>query len=248
MAKRKKPARKRRARGSTDSSSSIHNSFSSEHIEAENGIFTSEDDSINSAVVQPEGEGELSRSRVGSAIVEEEGEGSIEGLLRLPEMTDTSMNSVGQPLRDVMDQINGSWEHPEVKKEEETNTRAADQSSKPPMQQPFREDSEGKPPDPAPGETFIKSSSSQQTSAVSGDLCSVTPTSPDSAHSSGGHNDSTEQSQSQTLSGSLENGNEADAAGQKSNLKEENTVREDPEQLQEEKLSPSEMSHPAEFK
>ncbi|XP_017266891.1 pleckstrin homology domain-containing family M member 2 isoform X1 [Kryptolebias marmoratus] len=255
LAKRRKPARKRRSRGSTDSSGSIHNSVSSEHIETENGTFTSEDDSLNSTVVQPDSEGELSRSRVGSVIVEEEGEESVEALLRLPEMTDTSMNSVGQPLRDVMDRLNGSWEHPDAK-EEKKNSQVVDQSLEPPTQQPFREDSEGKPPDPAPGEASVspldKSSNSLQASAVSTDLCCFTPTSPDSADTSGGHNDSTGQSQSQTLSGCLEDDKEAKGpAGEKPHMKEE--VQEDPENkttehLHKEELSPSEISHPAEFK
>uniref|UniRef100_A0A8C7UG40 Pleckstrin homology domain-containing family M member 2 n=1 Tax=Oncorhynchus mykiss TaxID=8022 RepID=A0A8C7UG40_ONCMY len=41
---------------------------------------------------------------------DEEGqeEDESEGLLRLPEMTDTSMDSVGQPLRDVMNRLNGA--------------------------------------------------------------------------------------------------------------------------------------------
>ncbi|XP_037540274.1 pleckstrin homology domain-containing family M member 2 [Nematolebias whitei] len=260
MAKRRKSARKRQARGSTDSSSSIHNSVSSEHTETENGAFTS-DDSLSSTVAQADSDGELCRSRVGSVIVEEEGEESVEGLLRLPEMTDTSMNSVGQPLRDVMDRLNGSWENPEAKGvEEEKNSHVVDQSAEPPTQQPFREDSEGKPPDPAPGQTCVspldQRSNSLQASAVSTDLCCFTPISPDLAHTSGGHNDSTEQSQSQTLSGSLEDDKEAEA-GQKPHLKEKDNVREDPEnkttveeaeQLPEEKLSPCEMSHPAEFK
>uniref|UniRef100_A0A3Q3A465 Pleckstrin homology domain-containing family M member 2 n=1 Tax=Kryptolebias marmoratus TaxID=37003 RepID=A0A3Q3A465_KRYMA len=189
------------------------------------------DDSLNSTVVQPDSEGELSRSRVGSVIVEEEGEESVEALLRLPEMTDTSMNSVGQPLRDVMDRLNGSWEHPDAK-EEKKNSQVVDQSLEPPTQQPFREDSEGKPPDPAPGEASVspldKSSNSLQASAVSTDLCCFTPTSPDSADTSGGHNDSTGQSQSQTLSGCLEDDKEAKGpAGEKPHMKEE--VQEDPE-------------------
>lgn len=216
---------------------------------------------MSSTVAQPDSDGELGRSRVGSVIVEEEGEESVEGLLRLPEMTDTSMNSVGQPLRDVMDRLNGSWENPEAKgAEEEMNSHVADQSSEPPTQQPFREDSEGKPPDPGPGQTCVspldQCSNSLQVSAVPTDLCCFTPVSPDLAHTSGGHNDSTEQSQSQTLSGSLEDDKEAEA-GQKPHMKEKDNVQEDPEnkttaeeaeQLQEEMLSPCEMSHPAEFK
>ncbi|XP_047223068.1 pleckstrin homology domain-containing family M member 2 isoform X2 [Girardinichthys multiradiatus] len=252
MAKRKKPAKKRRGRGSTDSSSSIHTSLCSEHVEMNHS--TSEIDSINSTVLLLDSEGEQSRSRVGSAIAEE----GVDGLLRLPEMADTSMDTVGKPLCDVMERLNGSWAHPE--EQEEKNNQSCDQTSEPPAQQPFRTDSEGKPPDPAPGQTFDSSLDERPdflpTSPVSADLCCFTPNSPDSADTSGGHNDSTEPSQSQTLSGSLEDEEESEApAGQKSHMKEEESVHgcltdrgaEETGQ-QQEKLSPSEISHPAEFK
>uniref|UniRef100_A0A1A7XH39 Pleckstrin homology domain containing, family M (With RUN domain) member 2 n=1 Tax=Iconisemion striatum TaxID=60296 RepID=A0A1A7XH39_9TELE len=258
MAKRRKPAKKRRGRGSTDSTCSNHNSVSSEHTEMENGALTSEDaDSLNSTVVQLDSEGELSRSRVGSVIVEEEGEEGAEGLLRLPEMTDTSMDSVGQPLRDVMDRLSGSWVHPE---EETKSGPGCEQSSEPPAQQPFREDSEGKPPDPAPGETpgssLVTGSNSLQDSSLSADLCCFTPNGPDPADSGGGHHDSTEQSQSQALSGRVEDEEDAEPpARQKPQIKEEENIQEGlmaetntAEEAEEEKLSPSEVSHPAEFK
>lgn len=260
MAKRKKPAKKRRGRGSTDSSSSIHASLSSEH--EENHSMSQEVDSINSTVALLDSDGEQSRSRVGSAIVEEGGEEGVEGLLRLPEMTDTSMDTVGQPLRDVMERLNGSWVHPE--EQEDKNNQSCDQRSLTPVQQPFRNDSEGKPPDPTPQETFDSSLADRpdclQTSSVSADLCCITTDSTDSADTSGGHNDSTEQSQSQTLSGSLEDEEEAEEpAGRKLHMKEEEeeeTIEGDSagrtsvteETEQQEKLSPSEISHPAEFK
>ncbi|XP_038154433.1 pleckstrin homology domain-containing family M member 2 isoform X1 [Cyprinodon tularosa] len=250
MARRKKPAKKRRARGSTDSSSSIHASFSSEHVEM-NHSTSEEVESVTSTVVFEDSEGEQSRSRVGSAIAEEGGE---EGLLRLPEMADNSMNNVGQPLRDVMKRLSGSWANSEE--------HGCDQTSEPPAQQPFRNDSEGEPPDPAKGETFESSLAERpdflQTSPVSPDLCFFAPHSPDSADTSGGHNDSAEQSQSQTLSGCLEDEEEGEApAGQEPLMKEEENSQEDPRaripvaeetEPQEEKLSPSEISHPAEFK
>ncbi|XP_027877071.1 pleckstrin homology domain-containing family M member 2 isoform X2 [Xiphophorus couchianus] len=260
MAKRKKPAKKRRGRGSTDSSSSIHASLSSEHEEIVNHSMLQEVDSINSTVALLDSEGEQSRSRVGSAIVEEGGEEGVEGLLRLPEMTDTSMDTVGQPLRDVMERLNGSWVPPE----EQDHNQSCDQRSLTPVQQPFRNDSEGKPPDPTPQETFDSSLADRpdclQTSSVSADLCCITTDSTDSADTSGGHNDSTEQSQSQTLSGSLEDEEEAEEpAGRKLHMKEEEeeeTVEGDSagrtsvteETEQQEKLSPSEICHPAEFK
>lgn len=260
MARRKKPAKKRRGKGSTDSSSSIHNSVSSEHMEMDYTMLVPEDaDSVNGTVVQLDSEGRLTRSRVGSQVVEERGEDGAEGLLRLPEMTDTSMDSVGQPLRDVMDRLNGAldkedvWERPED--EEEKIGNACDLSPEPPTQQPFREDSGGKPPDPAPGETsgspLAKSPDFLQASPVPADLCCFTPNSADSAPTSGGHHDSTKHSQSQTLSGGVENETEAKAAtGQEPDMKYKSTftAEEAEPQLQEENLSPSEISHPAEFK
>ncbi|XP_054904543.1 pleckstrin homology domain-containing family M member 2 isoform X2 [Poeciliopsis prolifica] len=258
MAKRKKPAKKRRGRGSTDSSSSIHASLSSEHEEIVNHSTSQEVDSINSTVALLDSEGEQSRSRLGSAIVEEGGEEGVEGLLRLPKMTDTSMDTVGQPLRDVMERLNGSWAPPE--EQEDKNNQSCDQSALPPVQQPFRNDSEGKPPDPTPQESFDSSLADRpdclQTSPVSADLCCITTNSTDSADTSGGHNDSTEQSQSQTLSGSLEDEEEAEEpAGRKPHMKEEEETvegnsagRSSKETEQQEKLSPSEISHPAEFK
>ncbi|XP_071331443.1 pleckstrin homology domain-containing family M member 2 isoform X1 [Trachinotus anak] len=259
MARRRKPAKKRRGKGSTDSSSSIHNSVSSDHMEMDGNLLASEDvDSLNGTVIQLDGEGELRRSRVGSEAVEEGDEDEVVGLLRLPQMTDTSMDSVGQPLRDVMDRLNGAldreeaWEH----LEEEKTSEGCDQGPEPPTQQPFREDSGGEPPDPAPGGTshslMARSPKFLQASPAPEELCCFTPNSPDSAPTGGGHYDSTEHSQPQTLSGGLEDEGEAKKqAGQEPDMKQEegdvdqNTLTEDP---QEEKLSPSESSHPAEFK
>uniref|UniRef100_A0A3Q3J199 Pleckstrin homology domain-containing family M member 2 n=1 Tax=Monopterus albus TaxID=43700 RepID=A0A3Q3J199_MONAL len=199
-----------------------------------NSPLASEDvDSLDCTVIQLNGEEELRRSRVGSEVMEEGDEDMVEGL-RLPEMTDTSMDSVGQPLRDVMDRLNGG--------------------PTPPAQLPFREESAGEPPDPAPGET-------SGASPAPTDLCCFTSNSPDSAPTGGGHYDSTEHRQLQTLSGGHENEGEAKApAGQEPEVKkvkedleredkDKNTFTEEAEQqLQEEKLSPSESSHPAEFK
>ncbi|XP_058499096.1 pleckstrin homology domain-containing family M member 2 isoform X1 [Solea solea] len=259
MARRRKPAKKRRGRGSTDSSGSIHNSISSDHME----MATEDVDSLNCTVIHVDGEEELSRSRLGSETVEEGEEEGVEDLLRLPEMTDTSMDNVGQPLCDVMDRLNGaldkeaSWEHPE---EEE---KSSDHRPKESTQQPFREDSECKPPDPVPGETphspLVNGHEFMQASAPTKDLCCFTPVSPDSAPTGGGHNDTTEQSQSKTVSGCFEDEGEAKAlTGQEHLMKKEkgdvqgeetdmNTFDEQT-QVQEEKLSPSESSHPAEFK
>lgn len=267
MARRRKPVKKRREKGSTDSSSSIHNSVSSEHTELDNNLAASEDvDLLNCTVIHLDAESELRRSRVGSEAVEGV-EDSEEGLLRLPEMTDTSMERVGQPLRDVMDRLNGAldrdeaWDHLE---EGDKNKEGFNQGAESSVQQPFREDSGGEPPDRAPGETclspLVTSPNFMQTSPATTDLCCFAPFSPDSASSGGGHYDSTEHGQSQTLSGGLEVEGEAKAsAGRGPDVKrgeedtegqetDKNTNTEEAKEMQEEKLSPSESSHPAEFK
>ncbi|XP_041655304.1 pleckstrin homology domain-containing family M member 2 isoform X2 [Cheilinus undulatus] len=265
MAKRRKPTKKRRGKGSTDSSSSIHNSVSSEHIEIDSSLQASEDvDLSNCSAFQLEAEGDMRRSRVGSEVVEEGDEDGVEGLLRLPKMRDTSMDTVGQPLSDVMDRLNGAldneeepWEHLEEDVEEK-NSEDCNHNAEPPEQQPFREGTGGEPPDRANGETCLSplaaSPNFLQTSPAPTDLCCFTANSPDSAPTGGGYYDITEHSQSQTLSGGIDDEKQAEASsGQKSDMKTQGEETEEgqeagTEELQEEKLSPSESTHPAEFK
>ncbi|XP_068606838.1 pleckstrin homology domain-containing family M member 2 [Brachionichthys hirsutus] len=267
MARRKKAAKKRRGKGSTDSSSSIHNSVSSEHTEVDTSLV--EVDSVNDSVIELDAETRVRRSRVGAEVVNKEGEDGAEGLLRLPQMADTSMGTVGQPLRDVMDRLNGpldkqeAWERQEEAAEE--NNADGGQNSEAPAQQPFREDSGGEPPDRAPGGmSFSPQAASPgflQASPATTDLCCFASFSPDSAPSGGGHNDATEHGQSQTLSGGLEGEGEAEtAAGLKSDMKtieedtgegqetDKNGFAEEAVELKEDHLNPSESSHPAEFK
>ncbi|XP_042347542.1 pleckstrin homology domain-containing family M member 2 isoform X2 [Plectropomus leopardus] len=259
MARRKKPAKKRRGKGSTDSSSSIHNSISSEHMDMDNNLVASEDvESLNGTVIQQDDEAELTRSRVGSEAVEEGDEEGVGGLLRLPEMTDTSMDTVGQPLRDVIDRLNGALDREEAweRREdgEEKSSEGCNQGPEPPAQQPFREDSEGEPPDPAPGETsnslLATSHSFLQASPAPTDLCCFTPNSADTSPTGGGHYDSTEHSQSQTLSGGLEDKGAAEAsAGQEPEMKTEEEGTEAAEETNKNVFTEeAENSHPAEFK
>ncbi|XP_056129338.1 pleckstrin homology domain-containing family M member 2 isoform X2 [Lampris incognitus] len=291
VARRRKPAKKRRGKGSTDSTSSIHNSASSEQVGLNNGLQIPEDglgqgedvDTLGNSVGQQLGTGVETvrrRSKKGTGDMEEsDGEGA-DGLLRLPEMTDTSMNSVGQPLRDVMDRLNGTmdgieaWEQPEEeekKNNEPTSTCfEVTRGPQPPLQQPFREGAGGEPPDPAPrglsSSSLAQSPNFLQTSPAPADFYYFTPNSPNSAVKGRGHHDPAEHSQSQALPGGHENEGEAEApAAQEPTLKKREeveekeqkeepqaedqlTVREPEEQLQEERLSPSETSHPAEFK
>uniref|UniRef100_A0A8C7UD63 Pleckstrin homology domain containing, family M (with RUN domain) member 2 n=1 Tax=Oncorhynchus mykiss TaxID=8022 RepID=A0A8C7UD63_ONCMY len=180
-----------------------------------------------------------------------------EGLLRLPEMTDTSMDSVGQPLRDVMDRLNGALDG------EKTWGRP------PPGQQPFRGDSMGEPPDPeardppllrpalAPSPNFL------QAPPAPADFYCFTPHSPDAAALRSGHHDTAGHGQSQALLGGHEVEAEA-PPGQDPSLEEEEHDEEEKdeavmvenglaageteEETEEDRLSPTENSHPAEFK
>uniref|UniRef100_A0A673Y2Y6 Pleckstrin homology domain-containing family M member 2 n=1 Tax=Salmo trutta TaxID=8032 RepID=A0A673Y2Y6_SALTR len=180
-----------------------------------------------------------------------------EGLLRLPEMTDTSMDSVGQPLRDVMDRLNGAldggktWGRP------------------PPGQQPFRGNSMGEPPDPearvppllrpalAPSPNFL------QAPPAPADFYCFTPNSPDAAALRSGHHDTAGHGQSQASLGGHEVEAEA-PPGQDPSLEEEESDEEEKdeavmvenglaageteEETEEDRFSPTENSHPAEFK
>lgn len=223
--------------------------------------MASEDgDLLNCTVIQLDNAAELRSHRIGSEAVDE-GEDGDESLLRLPEMTDTSMDAVGQPLRDVMDRLNGVLDKEEAWEEVgEKNTEGFDNGTEPPEQQPFREDSAGEPPDRAHGERTLSHVATSPDSPT--DVCCFAPLSPDSTSSGGGHYDSTEHGQSQTLSGGLEGEGETKtaAAGQEPDLKnkkedieagqqtENHALAEESKDKQEHKLSPSESSHPAEFK
>uniref|UniRef100_A0A673Y499 Pleckstrin homology domain-containing family M member 2 n=1 Tax=Salmo trutta TaxID=8032 RepID=A0A673Y499_SALTR len=147
-----------------------------------------------------------------------------EGLLRLPEMTDTSMDSVGQPLRDVMDRLNGAldggktWGRP------------------PPGQQPFRGNSMGEPPN------FL------QAPPAPADFYCFTPNSPDAAALRSGHHDTAGHGQSQASLGGHEVEAEAPPGQDPSLEEEESDEEEKDEETEEDRFSPTENSHPAEFK
>ncbi|KAM4610713.1 pleckstrin homology domain-containing family M member 2 [Polymixia lowei] len=286
MARRRKPAKKRRGKGSTDSASSIHNSVSSEQLEMDNGYQIPVDEpglredagSLSLTVGQQLDTGAdtvRSRGRMGMDDVDGKEEGP-DALLRLPEMTDTSMDNVGQPLRDVMDRLNGAldageaWEQEgEEKNDEPASTRfEGSQGPQPPVQRPFREDPGGEPPDPVPGELsrlpLAQSPNFLQASPAPADFYCFTPHSPNPASKGGGHHDPAGHGQSQAPHGGLEDEGETEApVGQEPTLKvEDKEEREEPgmliktelsvgeakEEQQDESLSPTESSHPAEFK
>ncbi|XP_061552667.1 pleckstrin homology domain-containing family M member 2 isoform X1 [Phycodurus eques] len=232
MARRRKASKKRRGKSSTDSISSIHNSLSSEHIEMSSSCPNSEEaDSLNCTVIHLD--------RAGSEVVAECEEDGAEALLRLPEMTDTSMDSVGQPLWDVVDRLNEEVRDP-PKYDEELQR---EEGPEPPARRPFREDSGGEPPDPDSSPDLLRASEN---------VLRLTPDDPDSAPPGGGRHDPPEHRQSQILSGGHEDQGEAKApAGQGADVKNEEGYDADEREttsVQDEKLSPSESSHPAEFK
>lgn len=232
MARRRKPAKKRRGKGSTDSSCSLHNSMSSENMQ------DCPDCTVDS-------EGELRRSRAGTEVLEEQ-----EEVLRLPTMTDTSMERVGQPLRDVMDRINGTLDQDETWEHLEEEDPECERTMVQTVQQPFPEDSAGEPPDPAPGDPLSPPLTSPylQTVPEPSETSSSTFHSPEPpAHCSGSH-DPAEQSQPKTLPGGHELEGEGEREeGQKLQLNEETSSQQKEEQT-EQQLSPSEVTHPAEFK
>uniref|UniRef100_A0A8C2Q7T7 Pleckstrin homology domain-containing family M member 2 n=1 Tax=Cyprinus carpio TaxID=7962 RepID=A0A8C2Q7T7_CYPCA len=145
--------------------------------------------------------------------------------LRLPEMTDTSMDSVGEPLRDVMDRLNGPLDDGTCTSHEG-----------PPHQRPFREDSGGEPPDPS--RSFL------QAPLPPADFYCFTSQSPDPAASCGGHNDSVGNSESQDVPVGDEDEGEAEttATGQDPSIPVGTSAEE------EDKDHAVQCSHAAEFK
>ncbi|XP_039611421.1 pleckstrin homology domain-containing family M member 2 isoform X1 [Polypterus senegalus] len=123
-------------------------------------------------------------SRAPSLEEEEGGEG-----LRLPEMADTSMDSVGQPLREVIDQLDVALD---------TNRwRSLDSSN---LQQSFRNNNEGEPPDPP-----LPTLEQALHQAISpNDFYRFTPESPGTVATSGGYNDPARDGLSADVSSSNE--------------------------------------------
>uniref|UniRef100_A0A8C7UF34 Pleckstrin homology domain-containing family M member 2 n=1 Tax=Oncorhynchus mykiss TaxID=8022 RepID=A0A8C7UF34_ONCMY len=147
-------------------------------------------DSCSPSVGPPQGSGaETVRRRRGMGDEEGQEEDESEGLLRLPEMTDTSMDSVGQPLRDVMNRLNG---------------------------QPFRGDPIIEPPDSEAGAPLLRpalapSPSFLQAPPAPADFYCFIPHSSDAAATRGGHHDTAGHGQPQALPGGHEDEREAEA-------------------------------------
>ncbi|CAL8363881.1 unnamed protein product [Lota lota] len=278
LAKRRKPVKKRRGKGSSGSISSMHNP-PSELVEPEDSLQTPEREGGRGAVKEVDSADSLVHggavmrrtSRRSTDDAEDEEEEEPEPFLRLPQMTDTSMDVVGQPLRDVMDRLNGTldsgqgWgqaeegaEGAEGKGATASNFADRDRDPQPPARQPFREDAGREPPDRAQGERPGPALAQSPAEPYG-----FAPHGPEPAALGGGHHDPAGSGESEALEGAGEDaGAAAEEGGPESTLRpdevedganlehvvENETAGEAEEQLQEEELSPAEDWHPAEFK
>ncbi|XP_036389414.1 pleckstrin homology domain-containing family M member 2 isoform X1 [Megalops cyprinoides] len=259
MARRRKPGKKRRGKGSVESTGGSQNASPPDQDEGEEEPQDPSPPDHDKDPVSGEGCGGSerfldSRARRGEREEEEEaeeGEEEAEGLLRLPEMTDTSMDSVGQPLREVMDRLNGAldgpdWEQAGEEEEEEEGgssglrgslTPEAKTSPPPPQQQPFRGDAGGEPPDPAPQTRSVAPDPNfLQAPPAPADFYRFALHSPDSAAPGGGHHDTAGDSQPQAVSGGHEDEGEGEgeaAKGKDSTVTLEEEEEDDEEEEQE---------------
>ncbi|TRZ02470.1 hypothetical protein DNTS_030294 [Danionella cerebrum] len=177
MARRRRPGKKRRGRGSVDSVCSEQNAISPELPDANEEclqIVVERDLSVEERNIGVRSLERTDSMRNGIQVDEE-----LETRLRLPEMTDTSMDGVGQPLRDVVDRLNGSLDGESWREGEDGMSEVC--TNGPPRQRPFREDSGGEPPDPSDG--FL------QAHMPPTDFYCFTSQSPEPASTGGGHND-----------------------------------------------------------
>ncbi|XP_066528613.1 pleckstrin homology domain-containing family M member 2 isoform X2 [Hoplias malabaricus] len=272
MARRRKHGRKRRGKGSTDSVSSGHNMPSPEPAETEESLQVV--CNMGSAEERPNGDSwspldvpaSLVHDPVKTDVKEREVEEN-EGLLRLPEMTDISMDSVGQPLRDVMDRLNGaldgkSWERREDEEEVEAqdDISVVNPAAALLQHQPFREDAGGEPPDPDCQQQILEQSPSflQATMPPTAFYC-FTPHSPDPAAQSSSSHDPAGHGQSQAVLGGHEDERESEAAEQDASsiplekatkeVMQQNGPAESKAEEEQEAYegSPTESYHPAEF-
>ncbi|XP_059383820.1 pleckstrin homology domain-containing family M member 2 isoform X2 [Carassius carassius] len=254
MARRRRPGKKRRGRGSTDSVSSEQNVISPDTADTEEclQIVVERDIVVNNTNMGSRGplEGSNGPDSESARNGRPEGEDEDpEAGLRLPEMTDTSMDSVGEPLRDVMDRLNGplDGEHWQRSEGEEGEDGTCNSQDGPPHQRPFREDLGGKPPDPS--RSFL------QAPLPPADFYCFTSQSPDPAASCGGHNDSAGNGESQDVPVGDEDLGEAEtqATGQDPSIPletsaEEECSKEEEKQQEEDKDHAVQCSHAAEFK
>ncbi len=144
MARRRRHGKKRRGRGSTDSVSSEQNVISPDTADTEEclQIVVERDIVVNNINMDSRGPLERPNGPGSKSVRNGRPEGEDEDQeagLRLPEMTDTSMDSVGEPLRDVMDRLNGSLdgEHWQRSEGEEGEGGICTSHDGPPISGPF---------------------------------------------------------------------------------------------------------------
>ncbi|KAM6977012.1 pleckstrin homology domain-containing family M member 2 [Aplochiton taeniatus] len=223
MARRRKPAKKRRAKSSSVCPTVSPNQAGVESA-APQGV-----DAWGGSLNPPQGSGVATvRRRTRRTTLEGEGEEEededeeADAPLTLPEMTDTSMEVLGQPLRDVMDRLNGALDASLTWDQPQESEAASGALRRPPEdgrggaagQRPFPGDSGGEPPDLSaveggrrgPSPTFL------QAPPAPADFYCFTPNSPDPAAQGGGRHDAPQPGQSQTLPGGHEGEGEAEAA------------------------------------
>ncbi|XP_010873712.2 pleckstrin homology domain-containing family M member 2 isoform X1 [Esox lucius] len=258
MARRRRPAKKRRGvKGSSDSAvSDKQNILAPEQDEGDDGAQAGceeqdegddgaqagceeqDGDSWPPSLGPPQGLGaeKVRGARRGTA---EDGQEEEEGILRLPEMTDTSMDNVGQPLRDVMDRLNGAldvgeaWGRPDKEEDDERvdggkpqkcslprnpSSACPETVSQPPGHQPFQRDSLDEPPDPEAGPPPLRpalapSPNFLQAPPAPADFYCFTPNSPDTTAPCGCHHDTAGHGQPQALPGGHENERQAETSG-----------------------------------
>uniref|UniRef100_A0A8C2BKD0 Pleckstrin homology domain-containing family M member 2 n=1 Tax=Cyprinus carpio TaxID=7962 RepID=A0A8C2BKD0_CYPCA len=251
MARRRRHGKKRRGKGLTDSVSSEQDVTSPDTADNEEclQIVVERDIVVDNMDSRGPLEGPNGPSSESVRNGRQKGEDEDpEAGLRLPEMTDTSMDSVGEPLRDVMDRLNGSldgesWQRSEGEEEENGICTSHDGL---PHQRPFREDSGGEPPDP--NRSFL------QAPLPPADFYCFTSQSPDPAVSCGGHNDSAGNGESQDVPVGDEDEGKAEtpAAGQDPSIPIEMSAEEEQskeeEKQEEDKDHTIQSSHAAEFK
>uniref|UniRef100_A0A6Q2Y2F3 Pleckstrin homology domain containing, family M (with RUN domain) member 2 n=1 Tax=Esox lucius TaxID=8010 RepID=A0A6Q2Y2F3_ESOLU len=154
---------------------------------AQAGCEEQDGDSWPPSLGPPQGLGaeKVRGARRGTA---EDGQEEEEGILRLPEMTDTSMDNVGQPLRDVMDRLNGALD-------------VGEKCSLP------------RNPSSACPETVSQPPNFLQAPPAPADFYCFTPNSPDTTAPCGCHHDTAGHGQPQALPGGHENERQAETSG-----------------------------------
>ncbi|CAL8400738.1 unnamed protein product [Boreogadus saida] len=277
LAKRRKPAKKRRVKSSSGSISSVNNNSSSDLVEPEESLPSPEPQGARGAAEEadssssslPHGGAATRRTSRRSTDEEEEEEEEPEPYLRLPQMTDTSMDGVGRPLRDVMDRLNGARESEEAAEAQgatASNGVDRDPDPQPPTRQPFREEAGREPPDRAegepPGTALARGPAGPYASGPAGPYASGPHGTEPAALGGGGH-DPAGSGESEAVEGAAEDAGAAAAEeGPEPALRADQgeggadlqpqgadeAGGEVEERLLDEMLSPAEDSHPAEFK